>query len=71
MADALSAREAYLAGGHDFEVAADQTREALKKGDITREECGKFFVDAIEHLWQARVDRGELVSDILPRGRAA
>lgn len=71
MADALSARDAYLAGGHDFEVAAEQTREALKQGDITKEECGTFFVDAIQHLWQGRVDRGELVPDFLPQGRAA
>lgn len=63
MADALTAREAYLAGAHDVKVATEQVSRALIHGVITEGDVEEFMRDSLLHLWHGRIERGELISD--------
>ncbi|MEK6398496.1 MAG: hypothetical protein V4734_10455 [Terriglobus sp.] len=71
MADALSARETYLAGAHDFEIAAQQLVNALGAGEVAPDATEAYLQDALLHLFHGRIERGEIPSDNLPQGRAA
>jgi hypothetical protein len=51
---------AYQAGGDDYRTALDRVQRALEQGDIQQPEAQQLFLDTLTHLWQRRIDRGEL-----------
>jgi len=56
----LEARDAYQAGLNDHAAALRRARHAVKEGIVPAEDQNKFYIRELEHLWQKRIDIGEL-----------